>query len=1229
MPPGAVKHLPPGAPGPGRVFRSRQGIDSTPKVLSVNPIQGRVDGGLSVTIKGAQFRYATDGTPPTVLFGSTPATNVVVVDQYTITCDTPLVVDDGLVDIIIIQGPQSAVLTNGFTYVKTSVQRLTPNYGPLAGGTEVKITGSNFVTGTTVSFGGNIAPSVTVFDSRNMVVVTPNHAIGYVDVVFTEPLGAVTTVRNGFQYTLLNRGQDIRRFPAITIRDVLNQSPNECSFTIDGKSHKPVTGEKIEITDDNDGGRLLYAGTVIRVDQVYEEITTQLAWRVTCIDFTWLLNRRRPVGYYENISASDVVKDLVGTFAPGFTTAFVQEKLAPVTIALDGTKDFITVLNDIASQIGGGHWYVDYTQDVHFFHIMPQSLVDPNTDFDFDGDVMDNSATAFAAPTVAAAGNIPSAFYYQLAFYFFQYTFVYDNGVESSYSLSTPPVPLNGTQIVNFTNIPTGAPVDGHVVVKRRIYYASLSCTEGSYNLRNRRRYCELNDNVTTAFQSWFGHVGANVGTVLAPLKDPVRNFVVTPPPFGTDQPIGAEFLGRRENDIYLAGNPQPEITFATGGPQPYTAGTYIFSVSNIYEDLTESLPSVDSNEVTTENLTWGSRLNPSKASFKVRISGIPIGQPLNGLNVIARRIYARAVSVNQEDSKWTQGASGSWWLVPNNTAISADVCPSTAWQVTQVPHLMPGAPGTQPPVDQPLGGQGGVASLWPHIDGPDLESTLPKPDDIDNFNTSLLREPPFTSTNDLSQVRNRVYVRGAGTTVSGDAPAGSTAVFLADLSMFNPAGGQAYVNGRVLDYVGLDALSGPGTLFFAAALSKGLKDGDVICYQLRADDRVSQEAIGKVELDVNGLPTDGIHEYTINDPSLQTPLQVYMRAYAELELFSRPAVEINYATRDPKTRSGAIVNVNLTNPPCVGSFLIQDVTIDQIHDENDTELFPRYTVRASSVKFDLNDLLLKIVTTGENTAASVAGLVRAAQSDSGADDDRIGICYFTNANPATFQTRGIGMSNLANSGTAPVMDSASTEGNYQFNANRPDSRWLSCVTTTAASNTSGLVGADVMYVEENFRSSFHVKTDRTLTNLILWVGFVVSGVGIPTSNTGTNIKILAFRYNPATDGGWVGVLQQIGIGHPQTVTDVIASVTADTEYILQIDTDGGPQSSACSVTFRVNGKNPVTVNYADTITTSDANMPIVNSATAQGLVPMIGVTNTLTGAVKKLKWRYMSMSKR
>ena len=62
-----------------------------------------------------------------------------------------------------------------------------PNFGPVAGGTGVSITGTNFASGATVTLGGAAATSVSVVNPSLITAVTTAHAAGTVDVVVTNP----------------------------------------------------------------------------------------------------------------------------------------------------------------------------------------------------------------------------------------------------------------------------------------------------------------------------------------------------------------------------------------------------------------------------------------------------------------------------------------------------------------------------------------------------------------------------------------------------------------------------------------------------------------------------------------------------------------------------------------------------------------------------------------------------------------------------------------------------------------------------------------------------------------------------------------------------------------------------------------------------------------------------------------------------------------------------------
>lgn len=105
----------------------------------------------------------------------------------------------------------------------------------------------------------------------------------------------------------------------------------------------------------------------------------------------------------------------------------------------------------------------------------------------------------------------------------------------------------------------------------------------------------------------------------------------------------------------------------------------------------------------------------------------------------------------------------------------------------------------------------------------------------------------------------------------------------------------------------------------------------------------------------------DGVHQFTIPEVTVTTRVELIRRCQAELVLFARPIKGVVYATRDRKHKPGKWVPFNLTNPPIVGTFKIQDVKVDQIHIDGSEELVERYTCTATSVLFTIDDILRRM----------------------------------------------------------------------------------------------------------------------------------------------------------------------------------------------------------------------------------------------------------------------------
>ena len=167
---------------------------TAPTVSSVSPNTGTTAGGTPVTITGTNFAAGA-----TVTLGGAAATNVVVVSATQITATTPAHAA-GAVTVTVTANSQSGNLTNGFTYLAPpTVSSVSPNTGTTAGGTPVTITGTNFVTGATVTFGSTAATNVVVVNATQITATTPAHAAGAVTVTVTVN-GRNGSLTNGFTY---------------------------------------------------------------------------------------------------------------------------------------------------------------------------------------------------------------------------------------------------------------------------------------------------------------------------------------------------------------------------------------------------------------------------------------------------------------------------------------------------------------------------------------------------------------------------------------------------------------------------------------------------------------------------------------------------------------------------------------------------------------------------------------------------------------------------------------------------------------------------------------------------------------------------------------------------------------------------------------------------------------------------------------------------------------------
>lgn len=150
----------------------------------------------SVTITGTELEEAT-----AVKFGSKPATSFTVDSSESITAVAPS--GTGTVDVAVTtpSGTSQIVNADTYRYLRAPViSFLSPQVGPVAGGTAVTITGGNFVEVSAVRFGAQEASEFKAESSTSITAVAPPALAGSVEVTVTTPSGTSENSSARFGY---------------------------------------------------------------------------------------------------------------------------------------------------------------------------------------------------------------------------------------------------------------------------------------------------------------------------------------------------------------------------------------------------------------------------------------------------------------------------------------------------------------------------------------------------------------------------------------------------------------------------------------------------------------------------------------------------------------------------------------------------------------------------------------------------------------------------------------------------------------------------------------------------------------------------------------------------------------------------------------------------------------------------------------------------------------------
>jgi hypothetical protein len=759
---------------------------------------------------------------------------------------------------------------------------------------------------------------------------------GYID-------GRVYLAIDGQHVAWGRDGDDGTLLDTLTITDQLDETPNRCTFRVNG--FVPETGAEVVLTlGSKNRKERLFAGYGLTVEQVYAGVPKNVQADVACVDYTWLLGFMKVTAQYTNQSAGAIVADLVQTYAAanGFTTTNTIAAGLPVLDEITFTDEDLTTAITRVARRTGCYWYVDYHKGVHLFvtetgNGAPRALTPTHptfTAFSRQADrtqvltrvYVEGRGSRLLASVNAGDDRIPleSVDMFQPAGdVFAKVAFQGSQG---------------GAQHLNYSAIDAGGigTVIGPGVTPSTAL--SLSPALGAGLSPGVRQYAYTWQTAAGETRpSPLAAVDVTGQTTAAPLQAPL--WIQDPPSnvpgssYGSNYNIGATFrFAYAWSTSATLGN-ETQLSALSPGSAP------IVAISN-GDSLNPAM-----SAVIRIGVPPSPDVNVKSAIVYASMNGGPYDR---ALLTLTNPVYTAEVSTNGAN----EPVPGSW---PHPGAASASRVQVSG--IATGPGTVTGRKLYRTPA--------GLATLQ-------LLTTI-----ADNATTTYLdaaadatlgAAPPVTDTSSLPQP-------------AGQVPPGSASIVVASTAPFRSDGGWAILgNGeQILRYtgVGTGALTGIpttgrgaltatvvyNTTITAAPLLLGmpasgfrsirqpLTAGDEIYLVVLTQNVSLQETLARA-LNV----AFGVREDWIQDRRLSIA-EARARGYATLALRPLDEIAVSYRCRDLLTASGKTISVNLPAPTnVVGEYKIQQVTIANFRPR--AGQYPTYTVLASSARFSFEDLL-------------------------------------------------------------------------------------------------------------------------------------------------------------------------------------------------------------------------------------------------------------------------------
>jgi hypothetical protein len=156
---------------------------------------------------------------------------------------------------------------------------------------------------------------------------------------------------------------------SLTKSDAINNTPVTLAFTARG--WVPVEGSDVVVTlGSKNNGRREFGGTILSTRHRYvgdKPVAANMLYDVSCIDYTWGLDRRKVSENYTNASVAAIAASLL-TFAPGYTLRVEPDIGAELLDQITFTEQGLSsAFAQLAKRVGGD-FLCDFAKVVHLFY---------------------------------------------------------------------------------------------------------------------------------------------------------------------------------------------------------------------------------------------------------------------------------------------------------------------------------------------------------------------------------------------------------------------------------------------------------------------------------------------------------------------------------------------------------------------------------------------------------------------------------------------------------------------------------------------------------------------------------------------------------------------------------------------------------------------------------------------------------------------------------------------